>query len=252
MTKTIFSRVMWLGRATVFLVGLAVILALITGVATAAFGANNGNFILGQTNVATLITRLAGPEGVNGVMFEVQNNNAGVNDTALSLKVQPGEPPMKVNSSQTVANLTADDADKLGGKLAADYLNRCQNGSVFGRAEIDGGDATSTFSTTGVKGNTDFICNAPSENVLVRRDFTGHYKVVFGDVEHSGKIGDLFSGPGPEPKPMVSSRENDKIVSATGPFQCAASPPPTVTCYIVEVRDFAGPLVDGNFTIAVL
>jgi hypothetical protein len=143
-------------------------------------------------------------------------------------------------------------SDKLGGKLAADYLNRCQNGSVFGRAEIEGEDATSTFSTTGVKSNSDFICNAPSENVLVRRDFTGHYKVVFGDVEHSGKIGDLFSGPGPEPKPMVSSRENDKIVSATGPFQCAASPPPTVTCYIVEVRDFAGPLVDGNFTIAVL
>nr|MDP9476089.1 hypothetical protein [Actinomycetota bacterium] len=132
MTKTIFSRVMWLGRATVFLVGLAVILALITGVATAAFGANNGNFILGQTNVATLITRLAGPEGVNGAMFEVQNNDADSNDTALSLKVQPGEPPMKVNSSQTVANLTADDADKLGGKLAADYLKRCQNGSVFG------------------------------------------------------------------------------------------------------------------------
>ncbi|MDQ4127241.1 MAG: hypothetical protein M3151_04710, partial [Actinomycetota bacterium] len=209
-------------------------------------------FILGQNNVATLITRLAGPEGVNGVMFEVQNNNADANDTALSLKVQPGEPPMKVNSSQTVANLTADNADKLGGKPAADHLRKCQNGTVFGRAEIDGEDAASTFSTTGVKGATDFICNAPSENVLVRRDFTGHYKVVFGDIDHSGKIGDLFSGPGPEPKPMVSSRENDKIVSVTGPLQCSTSPPPTVSCYIVEVRDFAGPLVDGDFTIAIL
>lgn len=252
MTKTIFSKVMWVGRATVFLVGLAVVLALIVGVATAAFGANNGNLILGQTNVATLITRLAGPEGVNGAMLEVQNNNAGDNDTALSLKVQPGEPPMKVNSTQTVSNLTAGNADKLGGEPAADYLRHCQNGSVFGRAEIDGEDATSTFSTTGVRGSTDFICNAPSENVLVKRQFAGNYQVVFGDVEHSGRIGDLFPGPGPEPNPMVTSRENDKIVSAIGPLQCATSPPPTVSCYIVEVRDSTGPLVDGEFTIAIL
>jgi hypothetical protein len=252
MTRTIFSKVMWVGRATVFMVGLTMILALVLGVATAAFGANSGNFILGQNNVATLITRLAGSEGVNGAMFEVQNNNADANDTALSLKVQSGEPPMRVNSDETVANLTADNADKLGGEPAADYLSKCQNGSVFGRAEIDGEDATSTFSTTGVRASTDFICNAPSENVLVERQVVGNYRVVFGDVEHDGKIGQLFSGPGPKPKPMVSSREAGKIVSATGPFQCAASPPPTATCYIVEVRDFSGQLDDGDFTIAIL
>src|SRR5215211_3564650 len=82
MIRTVASKVMWVGRATVFLVGLAVILALVMGVASAAFGANNGNFILGKTNVATLITRLAGSNGVDGAMFEVQNNNSGVNDTA--------------------------------------------------------------------------------------------------------------------------------------------------------------------------
>jgi hypothetical protein len=60
---------------------------LMLGVATAAFGANGGNFILGKTNVATLITKLGGQQGVNGAMFEVQNNNSGTDDTALSLKV---------------------------------------------------------------------------------------------------------------------------------------------------------------------
>jgi hypothetical protein len=39
MIRSVFGKVMWVGRATVFLVGLAVILALVFGVATAAFAA---------------------------------------------------------------------------------------------------------------------------------------------------------------------------------------------------------------------
>jgi hypothetical protein len=78
-----------------------------------ASGANGGNFKLGQTNAATLITRLAGTQGANGAMFEVENNNAGTDDTALSLKVQSGEPPMQVDSSTKVTNLNADQLDGL-------------------------------------------------------------------------------------------------------------------------------------------
>ena len=37
--SAVVSKVMWVGRATVFLVGLAVILALVFGTATAAFAA---------------------------------------------------------------------------------------------------------------------------------------------------------------------------------------------------------------------
>lgn len=117
MIKSVAKKVTWMGRATVFLVGLAVILALVFGVASAAFGATGGTFILGKTNVATLITRLAGPDGVNGAMFEVQNINTGADDTALSLKVQAGEAPMRVNSDEVVTNLNADTVD---GKHAAD------------------------------------------------------------------------------------------------------------------------------------
>ena len=51
MTRTIFSKVMWVGRVTVFLVGLAVILALTVGLAsTALAGTGIGTrFDLGKT-----------------------------------------------------------------------------------------------------------------------------------------------------------------------------------------------------------
>src|SRR5215210_8342287 len=113
MLRKVASKVAWVGRSASMVFGLALVLALIVGVASMAFGANGGNFILGRTNVATIVTRLAGPDGVNGAMFEVQNNNAGTDDTALSLKVQPGEPPMQVDSPTKVTNLNADQLDGL-------------------------------------------------------------------------------------------------------------------------------------------
>ena len=111
MTRTIFSKVMWVGRATAFLVGLAVILALVLGVASAALGANGGNLILGQGNVATTITSLGGKLGVEGPMLRIMNNNEGKDDTALDLRVQSGEAPMRVNSNKVVTSLNADKVD---------------------------------------------------------------------------------------------------------------------------------------------
>ena len=40
MLRTAAAKVMWVGRATVFVVGLVVILALVMGVASTAFAAN--------------------------------------------------------------------------------------------------------------------------------------------------------------------------------------------------------------------
>jgi hypothetical protein len=88
------SKVMWVGRATVFLVGLAVILSLVVGAASAAFGANGDVFLLGRRNaasaVSTLTMRGAGP--------------------ALRLQVGSGA-PLAVNSSKQVTNLNADRVD---------------------------------------------------------------------------------------------------------------------------------------------
>jgi len=119
MLKSVASKVMWVGRATVFMIGLAVILAMIFGIASAAFAGNGDSWRLGRNNVATAITVLGGELGVDGPMVRLTNNNAGTDDTALSLNVQSGEPPMTVNSSAEVTNLNA---DKLDGRDASTLM----------------------------------------------------------------------------------------------------------------------------------
>jgi len=96
MLRSAASKVMWVGKATVFLVGLAVILALLFGVASMAFASDGQSFILGERNVAqslsTLVKTGAGP--------------------ALSLQVGSGA-PLAVNSDRKVTRLNADTIDGL-------------------------------------------------------------------------------------------------------------------------------------------
>ena len=113
MLRSTTSKVMWVGRATVFLVGLAVILALVVGAASTAFAGNGDAWRLGRANVATAITALGGTLGADGPMLRLTNNNAGTNDTALDLRVQSGEAPMSVNSGTKVNNLNTDRLDGL-------------------------------------------------------------------------------------------------------------------------------------------
>jgi len=115
MTRSIFSKVMWVGRATVFVVGLAVILALTVGLATTALAGTGAGarFQLGQTNTVNAITKLVG--SVAGPSLRIDNNSTNAAATALDLRVEPGKAPMKVNSSANVANLNS---DMLDGKSA--------------------------------------------------------------------------------------------------------------------------------------
>ena len=94
MLRSTVSKVMWVGRATVFLVGLAVIFSLIVGVASAAFGANGDGFLLGRRNAASAVSTLA-------------KRGTG---PALRLQVGSG-PPLAVTSSKQVANFNADKVD---------------------------------------------------------------------------------------------------------------------------------------------
>ena len=116
MFRAVFSRVMWVGRATVIAVGLSVVLAVVLGVATAALAAVPGDpFRLGQVNVIDALTQLVGEK--SGPMLRMDNNGPGY---ALQLLVEPTHPPLVVNADSGKAlNLNADELD---GKDSAAYF----------------------------------------------------------------------------------------------------------------------------------
>ncbi len=96
MIRSAVSKVMWVGRATVFLVGLAVILALVFGVVSRATAHDGfaGLFHLGHNNPVSALSTLT-------------KSGSG---PALSLKVGSGA-PLAVNSSAKVAKLNSDRLD---------------------------------------------------------------------------------------------------------------------------------------------
>ena len=73
--RSAVGKIMWVGRATVFLVGLAVVLALLFGGATMAFAAATGDpFRLGQVNrINDALTTLIGSN--NGAMLAIDNDS---------------------------------------------------------------------------------------------------------------------------------------------------------------------------------
>jgi hypothetical protein len=140
MLRSAASKVMWVGRATVFLVGLAVIVAMVLGVASAALaGTGIGDtFDLGRLNTVNRISQLVG--STDNAMLRVDNNNAGTNATALDLRVEPGLTPMKVNSSTQVSNLNADLVDgRSASAFVANSTYRLGQGQERAGAELSDG-----------------------------------------------------------------------------------------------------------------
>jgi len=91
-------------------VGLALVLALVVGVATTALAADPGDsFRLGQANTVDAMTRLT--SAINNPVLGLDNNSANAAATALELRVEPGKAPMEVNSDAKVASLNADEVD---------------------------------------------------------------------------------------------------------------------------------------------
>ena len=119
MLSRILSAVIWAGRATVFLVGLATILVLVLSVTSVALAGSGvgANFNLGKKNTVNRLSQLLG--SADSAMLRIDNSNAGTNATALDLHVEPGLPPMTVNSSTQVSNLNADLVD---GRSASSFL----------------------------------------------------------------------------------------------------------------------------------
>jgi hypothetical protein len=173
MIRSALGKVMWVGRATVFLVGVAVTLALLLGVATTALAALPGDpFRLGQTNgidaMSTLVGNVASP------MLRVDNSSTAAGATALDLQVEAGKPPMRVNSATKVARLNSDrldgkseenfyaagskvaDSDKLDGKNSTDFWS----GVTYTQTEI-------FYGRTGEFTHASMICRGSDGDVLL-------------------------------------------------------------------------------------
>jgi hypothetical protein len=185
MVRSIFSKAMWVGRATVFLIGLAVILALLFGAASTALGTNGKPFLLGKrngaTNVSTLIKRGVGP--------------------ALNLKVRDGQPPLAVDSSRKVANLNADEVDGL----SANEL-RGQQGPPGPGAPLSVEEKAGTVTTTSETYVTDPNDPGPTVQVDVP---AGGWIEVFAQVDaddDDGAVG-LFDVTNGEPGTFVAGQD---------------------------------------------
>jgi hypothetical protein len=138
MTGRVRSGATKLGTATVFAVGLAVVVVVLFGVAAAALAAVPGDpFRLGRVNSIDRLSTLVGTTA--NAMLRVDNNGSG---PALSLQAGAGNPPVVVNAAAGKA--TNLDADRLDG----------QDSSAFLPAEIYEKSASQTISPGSSSGTT--------------------------------------------------------------------------------------------------
>lgn len=172
MAKRIYGKVMWLGRATSALVGLAVLVALGVGVANSALAHTNVDtklFHLGHSNSTTRPTALVGTlsDAVKSVLV-VQNKSRG---PALSLGVAQDQAPLKVNpEAGTATDLSADELDGLDsseflGKTEkaqdaahADHADSATNAQDAANADtVDGKSATDFYAQGSKVADSDLL-----------------------------------------------------------------------------------------------
>ena len=127
-TKTVLAGIWWLGRGTATMMGLAVMLAVTVGLAsTALAGTGVGNrFDLGKVNTVNTVSSLVG--SVAGSSMKIDNNSTGTGATALRLEVEPGKPPMSVNSTTEVQGLNVDSLD---GRNSTEFLQESSDRDDF-------------------------------------------------------------------------------------------------------------------------
>ncbi len=218
MARKIFGKVMWVGRTAATVLGLALVLALVFGVATTAIGATGGNFILGKANAANKASKLAA--SIAGPALTLVNNSTNAAATALNITVASGQAPLKVNAEAgTATNLSADEldgrdasefargvdgvadralfadsadqatsalnSDSLGGVSASDYQKRVSGQCAAGSSiQTIGADGTVTCEADDGGGG-----KAPDSELLDGRDST-----AFANATHPHSGADITSG----------------------------------------------------------
>ena len=143
MLRSTATKVMAAGRFASAVFGLALILALVVGVASMALGANGGNFILGQNNTASLLTKLTG-QVPGGAALQVVNTRPEAGSRGLQVSVAENRPPILVNA--TAGKATNLNADQLDGKDSTDFRTKYAQTVLVAKS---GGDFTSVQAALG-------------------------------------------------------------------------------------------------------
>jgi hypothetical protein len=187
MLRSTLSKVAWVGKTASMVFGLALVLALIFGVASVALSASGGNFILGRANGATTTSKLTA--SVAGPALTLVNQSTDSAATALNLSVDAGNAPVKVNAAAgTARNLSADELD---GKDASEFY--AQGSKVVDSAHADQADSASSASDTDTldgQDSTDFVSGSGSVTYIDER---------FSDPDGAGELkglSNLVSVPG--------------------------------------------------------
>jgi hypothetical protein len=136
-TRSVAAKVAWVGRTAAMVFALALVLALVVGIGTAALAAVPGDpFKLGRTNTIDQMSTLVG--SASGTLLRINNEGSG---PALDLRVESGEVPMNVNSTTRVNGLNADQVD---GKSANDFVSKDKTYTVNTAEAGSGGGADET------------------------------------------------------------------------------------------------------------
>jgi type IV pilus assembly protein PilA len=121
--------------------GLALVLALIFGLARAALSATGSNFVLGKANEATTVTKLTST--VAGPALTLVNQSTDAAATALNINVASGNAPLRVNAAAgTATNLSADELD---GKDSSAFY--AQGSKVADSSRADRADSAASASS---------------------------------------------------------------------------------------------------------
>ncbi len=149
---------------------LAVVAAITVATASAALAGTGvgGVFNLGVTNTVNAITTLKGVVG--GPSLRIDNDSTGTGVTALQLLVEPGKPPMKVNSGVKVINLNA---DKVDGKNAADFLPA--SGKAVDSDKLDGLDSSQFLGANQKAVDSDKLDGLDSAQLAVKTGFAAGF-----------------------------------------------------------------------------
>lgn len=174
---TILHKTFRIARGTALVLGLAVMLALALGVATAALAAVPGDpFQLGQVNAINALTQLVGEK--SGPMLRIDNNGTGY---ALQLLVEPGRAPLVVGvDAGKAVNLNADELD---GKDSAAYFTGATYRKETSNMNPAGGTAQSYAQCDGPEDRAlggGFRDVAPGTTVTASRPFVAPEAVIEG------------------------------------------------------------------------